>query len=101
LFKIGRQATGRKEGRNMILAIKTDDGSVMIDKFNRLERSTANPCGLPTPFLDYRPRQNNMITPAGNGVEISLFRDDVFLTTVISYQPVYVMNDRGETIERL
>ena len=85
----------------MIITIKTDDGNVIIDGFSRLEQRPAGPCGFTGECLDYRPRQKTRVTPAGDGVEISLFRDDVFLTSVISYQPVFVMNNRGETIDRI
>ena len=85
----------------MIITIKTDDGSVMIDEVCRLEHCPAEPGSRTGACVDYRPRQQSLIPPAGNGIEIALFRDDVFLTRILSYQPIFVMNNRGETVERI
>jgi hypothetical protein len=75
----------------------------MIDGFNRLERraGTGKQSFMAGGWLDYRPKQKADPQASENGIEIELFRDDVFVMGIFSYQPVFVMNDRGETVERI
>jgi hypothetical protein len=86
----------------MILCLKTDNGKVFFDGFNRfVHRQTTNKA-LTGPSIDYRQTQKTAVMQEGDeGLEIELFRDGVFIERVYCFGPAYLMNDKGETIDRI
>lgn len=88
----------------MILSIKTDSGKVLFDGFNRIEHFPIDKTvAYSGSVIDFRNRQQERPVDecATCSVEIELFRDGVFIERLLTNTPVFVMNDKGETIERI
>lgn len=88
----------------MILSIKTDSGKVLFDGFNRIEHFPVDrTAAYDGSVIDFRNKQQNQLTSeaATYSVEIELFRDGIFIERLLTHAPVFVMNDKGETIERI
>jgi len=52
--------------------------------------------------IDLRARQSPSIGMEGySGMEIELFNDGVFKERIFAHRPIFLLNNRGETIERI
>jgi hypothetical protein len=118
IIKTGRQVTDRKEGREMIIKVKvTESIWEFHDGVRRVNKQIHYPDGVAVPpaagtvapklgvrsdVLDFTDRACTDDEHKGGIVELWLYgKEPNDIRQILAYRPVYLLNDNGETIERI
>lgn len=85
----------------MILSIETERGKTLFDGFTRIGFRPLERCGIEGSFVDCRSAQTPDKPCGPSDTEIELFNNGIFVERILVNSPAFLMNDRGETIERI
>jgi len=75
----------------------------ILDGFDRLSEREINPYDCPKDlYLDFTPEQESWRNQETNHkTVIWLYRGSQVINRIISYSPIYILNNEGKTVERI